>query len=133
MPPKMYKCFTCNWVTTNKGSIRSHLQSSKHLINNYKNNSKACCLCLEKRELDEFHMQHHKDTPESIDQYISLLMNERLKDFEIPEGESIIPIDEIDFYLTFGISPDEDDENMDFNIDDDFDDPDYLFEVNLNK
>jgi hypothetical protein len=63
-----YKCFLCSHITTNKSSMKSHSESIKHLINNY-----------------EKHPNHETD----INDYIGLLMNEKINDFEIGDDEDI--------------------------------------------
>jgi hypothetical protein len=57
---EFYKCYICDHVTTNKSSMNAHTRSLKHLIKNY-----------------EKHPNHEDD----IDDYIGLLMNEKLDDF----------------------------------------------------
>jgi hypothetical protein len=59
---RYYKCYLCNYVTTNKTSLSIHTRSSKHLINNY-----------------DMHKNHETD----MHDYIGLLMNEKLNDFVV--------------------------------------------------
>ena len=59
-----YKCHLCNHVTTSKTSLAIHTRSMKHLLNNY---------------------DKHPNHEHSMDDYIGLLMNEKLDDFIITD------------------------------------------------
>ena len=53
-----YKCHLCNHVTTSKTSLAIHTRSMKHLLNKY---------------------DKHPNHEHSMDDYIGLLMNEKLE------------------------------------------------------
>ena len=59
-----YKCDLCSHLTTNKNSFNIHTKSIKHLLNNY-----------------EKHKNHETD----IDDYIGLLMNQKIDEWDIDE------------------------------------------------
>ena len=76
-----YKCHSgCNYVTTNKTSYKKHYASVTHLISNRMKNNRACKRCLDGEEYDGSHLNHHElGTDASMEQFIDVLMNDRLE------------------------------------------------------
>jgi hypothetical protein len=84
-------CSGCGYIVTNKSSFKKHLDSVSHMITNRIKNKNACKLCIEGDEYTGQHLNYHEMASEknSIDCYIDILMNERLKDFTLDCNQSL--------------------------------------------